>query len=313
MNKKKIFALLPFKNEAHNFETFFQNIYDVVDGVIGFDDGSLDNSSQIFSDYGGTMLKYDGISNWGKGGQRLVRNRLLEFGRELGGTHFLVLDADEFISTDLSPFARDEILSLNAGEALAIPWVNLWKSFDARCGSNTPWEPKLKDFAFADDGHLSYPMGLIHFSRTPVSPSEKTWRKTQNPGVVIHTQFAQWNRTKLKQAWYRCLELVHTQQKPRHINFTYDITKERRVRNIVDLNQEWATNVIFPVDISIGEADWHANEVMDWFEEFGIEFFERLDIWDIELFREKYILETGAHPRKPLYPSFARKLYAKVR
>ena len=309
----KVCALVPFKNESHNFKTFFQNLDKVVDLVLGFDDNSIDDSKGIFKEFGGILIDYKGESHWGRGGQRLVRNKLLETGRNLGGTHFLILDADEFLSSNYLDNAKNDILNLSPGKALALPWVNLWKSFDQVCGQGTPWAPMLKDFAFADSENTSYPEGLIHFSRTPISAIDGAWIKSNFDGAVIHTQFAQWKRTQLKQAWYRCLELVYTQQKARHVNFTYEITKEKMVNSVVKINKDWIEGITFPSDLEDFELDWHAKEILNWFEEKGPIFFERLDIWHIKPLRDYFEANVGRSPRKPLYPSVFRKQAAVIR
>ena len=204
-------------------------------------------------------------------------------------------------------------MNLQPGNALSLPWVNLWKGFDQTSGQGTPWAPMLKDFAFADTKDIWYPEGLIHFSRTPISHTNESWLKSNEGGVVIHTQFAQWNRTQLKQAWYRCLELVFTKQKIRHINLTYEITKEKMVKEVVQINREWIEGIIFPTDLENSELDWHAEEIFSWFEKFGPLFFERLDIWDIEILKDYFEKHVGRPPRKPLYPSILRKKVSMIR
>ena len=171
----------------------------------------------------------------------------------------------------------------------------------------------LKDFAFADSINLSDPEGLLHFARTPGPFSEETWVKSMHQGVVIHTQFAQWRRTQLKQAWYRCLELLFTKKKARHINLTYEITRDNIVNGIEPINNEWIQGLVFPVDIGEFESDWHSKEILDWFEEFGPKFFEKLDIWDIKILRDYFEEKTGRSPGKPSYPSILRKNVSLIR
>ena len=209
--------------------------------------------------------------------------------------------------------AKNDILNLSPGKALALPWVNLWKSFDQISGQGTPWEPMLKDFAFADKDNISYPEAIIHISRTPITHTEDSWINSTTDGVVIHTQFAQWKRTELKQAWYRCLELVFTKQKVRHVNLTYEITKEKMVNSVVTIKGEWIEGIRFPSDLEDFEIDWHANEIFGWFEEKGVLFFERLDIWHIKILRDYFEANVGRSPRKPLYPSALRKHASVIR
>ena len=252
-------------------------------------------------------------SNWGYGGERIVRNKLLDNGRKLGGSHFLILDADECLSSNYIKHAKSEILELKPGNALALPWVNLWKKFDQTCGQGTPWAPQLKDFAFADPGEVCYPERLLHFSRTPLSNPGESWIKSKKDGVVLHTQFAQWERTQIKQAWYRCLELIFTKQKARHINLTYEITKDSAVKEVFSAKKEWINGIRFPKDIGNLESNWHLQEIFIWFERFGPVFFERLDIWHIKELKDYFEANIGRSPKSPLYPSIFRKKAAILR
>ena len=109
-SKLKIIALLPFKNEAHNLSAYMKNILKLADLVIGYDDNSSDNSLKIFKDLGGLPISFALEDNFARGGQYKIRNELLNKGRELGGTHFIVLDADEVFNENFTDILHKQFI-----------------------------------------------------------------------------------------------------------------------------------------------------------------------------------------------------------
>ena len=130
----KVIALVPFKNEAHILPTYFSSLVGIVDIVIGFDDGSIDDSRKIFNSLGGQIIDRHDVPDWGNGGQRFVRELLLKSGRIAGGTHFICLDADEALSSNFNNSAKSKIEKMNPGEKIALKWITLWKDLDHYCG-----------------------------------------------------------------------------------------------------------------------------------------------------------------------------------
>lgn len=76
------------------------------------------------------------------------RNRLLEAGREIGGTHFIVLDADEMFTANCleNNFLKNTILRLEPGDVLWMIWICLWRSIDQYRFDKSVWTWNYKPF-----------------------------------------------------------------------------------------------------------------------------------------------------------------------
>ena len=75
----------------------------------------------------------------------------VQAGREIGGTHFITLDADEMFSANCMTdnFLRKKILALQPGDHLVFHWIRLWRNpFQYRKDGGYV----IKRIAFCDDG-----------------------------------------------------------------------------------------------------------------------------------------------------------------
>jgi hypothetical protein len=201
----------------------------IVDLVLGYNDVSEDNSEEIFLNMGGVLLESEMSKPSGSGATSEIRNQLLKRGRELGGTHFVVLDADEFFCGIEKREIRKLILNLEIGEKLFCNWIMLGSSQGDFCNDFSVWSPKLKDFAFADDPSLNYPTNqFVHFARTPEGGSELVGQKIKFEDFgVLHLQFLNYNLGQVKQCWYRYKEVVDLNRNVTLVNRRYQFTREQ--------------------------------------------------------------------------------------
>ena len=97
------------------------------------------------------------------------KNKLLEAGRKAGGTHFIVIDADEIFTSNClhKNFLRNKILSLQPGDVLHATWIQLWRSTEQYRYDSSPWSGSLNDCIFCDQPGCSYNSNFIHCSRSP--------------------------------------------------------------------------------------------------------------------------------------------------
>ena len=119
------------------------------------------------------------------------RQRLLNLGRSVGGTHFAIVDADEVLTADLIDVVRNQIAKLRPRASFEVPLINLWRSMDIM-GSVSLTLP----LAFADGFGLMYkarPDGYqLHF-RFPKGLAWKARAVPSNSGLM-HLQRVNWDR-----------------------------------------------------------------------------------------------------------------------
>jgi hypothetical protein len=105
----------------------------------------------------------------------------------------------------------------------------------------------------------------------------------------------------MKQAWYRCAELIEKPGSVREINEKYKITLDDDAVSLAAVPDDWLEGVEIPNDVSNAGATprtgWHLEEMRKYFDEHGVVFFETLNIWHIPELRMEFFRRTGRMPR----------------
>ena len=300
----KIIALLPVKDEEWILPTYISGLKGVVDEIIAINDGSSDNSKHILESAGATV--YDNtekvISGWA---EHSIREKLLSLGREHGGTHFVCLDADETFSKSFRKHARKDISKLIPGQKMNIRWSTLYGGIEHERIDGV-WNKLYKDFVFCDDGKESYKYAFLHVSRTP-SVSEKIKPLKIDSGCVLHFQHFYLLRGQLKQAEVRCSELIKGDKSVEKINLMYSITLENKAK-IKKIDKSEFEELILPKKEFSKKDNWHYKKILYWFDKYGIEFFEPLEIWNIKELCDMFVRKTGRKPKIKKFPDWLIKL-----
>jgi glycosyltransferase involved in cell wall biosynthesis len=298
----KIIALIPVKNESWALPSYLSSVTKIADEIIALDDNSTDASKDILEKAGVDVIGYDATR------EQVVdmsarRRRLLEAGRKAGGTHFIWLDADETFSADFIPRAKEVIAGLEIGQKITMRWVHAWKNTaDYLTDKNSPFGCVWKDFIVCDDPKYTFEKKFLSESRTP-GPHENVLKLPEKQGVVIHWQFSRWDITQLKQALYRCTELLEGSRSVRRINHTYSITLANDNLLIAPLPQSWIKDLTLP-KISDDNNDFYLTQITKLFSEKGIVYFEGLQIWHIPELYNLFITQVGRPPRIKVFPSW---------
>ena len=278
-------ALLMFKNEEVNIPAFMNNIRPFVDEILGYDDNSTDRSASLFLENGGKLINFTPSTVWANGGENQIRQALLQEGRSQGGQFFIVLDCDETFNSFFQHSFENYLQRMAPGQSLQLMWVNLWGSQSRFCSANSIWQPNYKEFVFRDHPELNYGSGGLHsYGRVAKGNDEfGSIAVTEDEGVVLHSQFINWERVQLKQAWYRLQEWLYTTQSMYAINKKYKITLGQIVETL-PLPPHWQAELAFqnlgilnPID-----ENWHLLEIQKIIGAHGIEKFRKLDIWNSE-------------------------------
>lgn len=302
----KIIALIPFKNEEWVIKEYINTIKKITDHIIAYDDNSTDATKFLLENAGAKIIteNYKEKSGWA---EHSIRERLLNEGRRDGGTHFICLDADEVFTNNFIPRAKDVIGSLKPGQSLWLDWVTLYKDINKERIDGI-YKKINKSFIFCDDREIDFPYAFLGVSRTPGDPLNRVVLHRKQ-GSVIHYQFLNTERSTIKRVWYMCSELIKRSRTPIRINTTYDIQKDRpeiKTRNLTNTESfEIVDSSITTYDMS---TDWRYQEILQWFDVYGIEFFDRLDIWYIPQFMFLFKKATGRTPSPQVIPLWLMKI-----
>ena len=282
----KIVGLIAAKNEERIIEQCLRALSPLTDAIVLFDDVSEDDTVKIAESLADECNVEKIIRNeqWDYN-EHNYRSRLLEAGREIGGTHFIAIDADEMFTANLSEAdrLRKTILGLGPQEQLALAWIQLWRNTHFYRFDTSVWTNNYKPFIFCDDGDSKYDEVEFHLGRTP----DHRWKTRIMSGYeygMMHFQFANWRNLLVKQAWYRCLERIkHPEKSAQQINQLYAPSKDEDDIALRIAPKEWFKAYDFfnsqPFDLP---ARWREKQVLEWFEEHGRDYFADLEIWDID-------------------------------
>jgi glycosyltransferase involved in cell wall biosynthesis len=293
----KVIALMPVKNEGWILDFTLTCLKDFVDEIIVLEDGSIDESRDICAKHKKVTL-YENKETTSAGWPEFsIRQKLLSLGRDHSGTHFVCLDADEIFSYNFLDNLDKYIIKLKKGSKLSLQWLALWKSPFIYRDDNSVWSNNFKDFIVYDDGKINHDYAFLGVGRTPGgNTQDKIVKVTAEDGVVFHYQFVPWQRFQLKQAWYRCSELIKYPSTEDAINEKYSITLDDPKARCSPVRTNWLHNISIPRNIEDLTSNWHMNSIIDYFKLYSAKYFEKLDIWHIEPLREEFFMIEGRYP-----------------
>ena len=297
----KIITLITFRNEEHFLKTPIQSVANITDEVVCINDKSTDNSQKVAEELWASVYENTHASELGST-ENEIRNSLLNLGREHNGTHFIILDADEALSSNFENNIQ-LIRDLVPGQSMELQWLAMWKSLTRFKDDKSVWSNSFKDFIYCDDIRLNltdtifknkdYKKHDIAWpTHPPRTPGISKVRFNRNIGAVLHFQFSNWEAFQLKQCWYRCAELIQNDGTgSEEINKKYKITLEKsgfRTNLINKFKTKEAPQSLYK-DTEFPDLDkiydqylWRLDQISGWFKDFGKEYFKDLNIWHVE-------------------------------
>lgn len=293
----KIIALFPVKNESWILHTVIPQIKKFADEIICVDGGSSDDTVKILESYGVKVKPQDerntNFSSW--------RRQLLTWGRELGGTHFLWIDADECPTTNFLKYYKKELEEMKPGEKIAMQWLCLWKDPKVFRDDKSVWSNLYKDFIYCDDGISNFEDVALHEGRTPGS-NDGTWKRLPvEKGAIMHFQFVPFERFQVKQAFQRCREWDMQRSSPQRINHKYSETLENTKVKTTKIPDEWLEGIDLPDRLKKESGKEYADSIKELFSKRGVEFFEPLQIWHIDELKKIFVERVRREPKVKTY------------
>lgn len=291
----KTIALLPIRNEAWILASSLGNISRWADIIIVADQMSTDGSREICA----RSPKVTLIDNKNQGHSNKVRWDLLAEARKHEGNNLIVcIDTDEILA-DGPLFDEAYLAKQRPGQCFEMPWIQLWKT-PSEYRTDSGWDSLTKLCAFIDDRKMDYDRRVVindHTARIPASSLPVIRLETP----LLHLEYVPFRKSQMKQAWYRCSELIVGARSARRINATYAVTKDGPGVTTEKVPANWMRGIAIPADLAKTPPAWHKDQILSWFDERGIEFFEPLDIWHVEELRAEFTKRTGREPRPSLF------------
>lgn len=310
--KPKLICLTPIRNEAWCLKVFLESTSKWADNIIIADQKSTDGSKEIALQYPKVIL----IDNPNDEYNEAERQKLLiDAARKINGDKILfALDADEIFTSNFQD-SNDwqKILNSKPGDVFGFQWANVYPDLKHYSPSSFyyPW-------VFHDDGsteHKNY-VKEIHSIRIPFpSKADMGWYHV-NDFKVFHFAHIYTKRVKSKWRYYQCVEKIKRL-------YSNPITSFRSYNYKAEEKQYIPNNWIIEYGSLFQNFDlesnhfWFDDEVVNFIENFGIETFSSLSIWDKDwspkllsnrnlkdprnLFQK--ILHTYLEISQPLYPS----------
>lgn len=293
----KIIALIPTKNEAWILESCLTNVSGWADVIIVADQMSTDGTREICARF----PKVELIDNPREGHSNMVRWDLLDAARKHEGYNLIVcIDADE-IAAPGTLFQSAVFDTYQPGQAFELPWLQLWKTTD-QYRTDNGWGNFTKQTAFVDDRIMDYDRQFVLNDHTARIPHSSLPLITLEDVALLHCEFIPFARVQFKQAWYRCNELIAGLRSVRRINNTYRQTLDSETVRTAPVPARLVEGTTFAKSLASALPAWHRYQILDWFDERGIEFFEPLEIWHIPELHERFVAKTGRQPRPVTFP-----------
>lgn len=299
----KTIVLIPTKNEEWILENTLKNICPHVDYVIIADQKSTDKTVEICEKFKNVKV----IENTHTGHSNKVRWLLLDEARKYGANNLIIcIDADEIIQPKAISLMKEMAESGKAipGDVFKFKWIQLWKSVD-KYRNDGAWKDSIKNIAFIDNpGINEYKKDFVINDHTSRVPDTNINSEIFVDFPLLHYHFVAWKRNEMKQAWYRCTELIAGKRNAKRINNTYRMTMISDSIKTYDVPKEWLEGLYIPLGLENTESTWHLQEIQEFFRKYSITFFEDLQIWHIPALRDQFIAETGREPESKTYPAW---------
>jgi len=288
----KVVALLTFRDEKPFLPAWLASVSRLADEIVALDDRSNDDGGRLVQEAGGTVASV--ADHPAADGFSARRQVLLELGRQVGGTHFLCLDADEVLSDPFLQNGRRLLASLEPGTSLAVEQINLWRS-PTRYRRGWRYRRPLA-LAFRDRNGLGYEYAAIHESRIPRAAELARRSLPPAEAAILHLQFVAWHRAQVKQAWYRARELL-SGRPAGAVNARYWFTLDSPIVRRRQMPTAWVPDHVDVAGVATAPPSWHLDELLGWLDQRGPVFFESLEIWHVPELLAAFERAVGRPPR----------------
>jgi len=309
----KILGMMPVRNERWVLPHSLACLSAFCDVVLVSDQRSDDDSREICRRFPKVVV----LESTEIGVCEQARWQLLDAARDYDGFNLWWWnDADELVSPRLARAALQR--DFPPGTALECLFYHLWNDAGHYRDDGSPYYgPHWKPMAIVDDRRTNYDRSSalpLHQPRVAVEEGRALVRLPELP--VFHLQWLVANHNQMKQAWYRCRELLNGDRAV-DINAKYSITFPAPRARTSGVPPAWVEDITFPPSSADDGPCWQERDIDQWFAQYGPAFFERLEIWHIPALRREFFRRVGRRPKpdrsyRPSWPTRARWLAGRV-
>ncbi len=215
----RIAGIVKVHNEGERAERTVRSMLEFCDDVILWDhatgDGSVDDLERALRD-GRERLEVV-RSTAPDYNERIIYDGLFARARARGATHICHFDADEILTTALTPAQlRDVAAGLEPGDTACMALVQLVGTQGAyinyagarACAVSQHFLPQWRDFLFADDGKSVHAQAPLHGGWLPENTLRR--RRFLDPAQAANFHMDKPDRAtaQIKNDWYKAKELV---------------------------------------------------------------------------------------------------------
>ena len=259
----KIIGLAHGKNEEPRLAFFLKCLSLYTDSIVFLDYGSTDRTPEILRELK-DECRIEAVVQGN-------RDDLLSTGRALGGTHFMTLECDEILTSNMHVDGfRDRIVGMRQGDSFWLPLIKCWKNPFA-------WRPDVREHVpvvFCDDrnGNLDEDEGI------PVMGGFK-WKADGVKYGLVSFRCVNWQNVVLRQAWDKCNDRVrYPDMSPQTINQRNLMPEDGPTQRIDDA---WYLHYPFDPPNFMATDLWRLKQIHQWIGMLGIGRFEELHLTHI--------------------------------
>jgi hypothetical protein len=276
----KLIALMVMRNEAWVIGASLRAALRWCDGAAILLDRCTDATVEIVRDIAKrtdkevVVSETDEAEHWD---EMYHRQRNLEDGRNLGGTHFAIVDADEILTHNNLPHVRGWFRDLEPGRVLDAKMIAPWKSLDV----HSPHTEGIITLGFRDAEGMGWaPRGdeqYHHHNRPPHGMTGRV-RHLDAKGGVFHLQFAAWDRFITKHRHYLMSEYLRWQYPATELNAKYAWwSQPPHGTELEPIPAEWWGDYAKD-EINLNAPVWYDREIRRMLREYGASRFRGLEL-----------------------------------
>jgi glycosyltransferase involved in cell wall biosynthesis len=280
MPKTNVICLVPVKNESWILKHFIECARRWADFIIVLDDGSADGSVKVARAYNYVKVltrtdpRFD---------EHCRRKLLIDEARQIPGRRLIIsLDADEMLSANWSGSPEwDLMVNAEPGTSFLLDLLELLPGLD-RCANFS--QEYFQARAFVDDGS-EYRGTRKGSCKIPLTTGKEIRLKQIK---LLHYIYLDPERMFSKHRWYKCFEYIENIRRPWDACITYQDTKIKTYNvPVIPVEPEWISDYKWLDEYRVIRngsqgSYWWDEEVLRYFDTYGVDRFRKLNIWDVD-------------------------------